>query len=163
MLKIRDIINKIKTIADAHPNINYFGVGKLSDFTDDVMEYPYLWVDTETTHTIGYTEDNGYRSIEYQFILRVGDKVNDQQSGYDGIRGIGTTNEIDVLSDTFVTLLTIVNTISENSLGLFDESVLIDDVSVESFFNEDTGDVTGNQATLTFKVKNDKVCITPFN
>lgn len=163
MLKLRDIINKLKSISDAHPNINYFGVGKQSDLIDDVYSYPYLWIDTETTHTVDYTEDNGYRSISYEFILRVGDKVNDQQKGYDGIRGIGTTNELDVLSDTFSTLLDIINTISEDSLGLFPESVLIDDISIESFFNEDDGNVTGNQATLIFKVKNDKICITPFN
>jgi len=67
------------------------------------------------------------------------------------------------LSDTFSILLDIINTISEDSLGLFPESVLIEDVSIESFFNEDDGNVTGNQATLVFKVKNDKICITPFN
>ena len=162
MLKIRDIINKLKAIADAHPNINYFGVGQISDLTDDVMDYPYLWVDNTPSHTVLYNEDSDYKAVEYEFTIRIGDKVNDQQ-GYSGIRGIGTTNEVDIISDTFSILLDVINTISEDSLLLFEDVSLVDDISVEPFFNEDIGDVSGNQATLRFRVINDKVCITPIS
>lgn len=162
MIKLKDIIKKLKVLADLHPNINYFGVGNMSDLTDDILTYPYMWINTDVTHTVNYTEDNGYRSIEFELGVRIGDKVNDEVN-YDGIRGIGTTNELDVLSDTFNTLLDIINTISEDSLDLFGGILLIDDISVTPFFNEDTGDVTGNECTLIFKVKNDKICITPLN
>lgn len=162
MLKIKDVINKFKTIADIHPNINYFGVGSISGLTDDILYYPYLWLDTTLSHTINYVEDNGYKSIELEFVLRVGDKVNDNQLVGD-IRGLGTTNEIDIISDTFSIILDIINTISEDSLGLFQEVILIDNVSVEPFYNEDAGDVTGNQATIILKIKNDKICLTPLN
>lgn len=162
MIKLKDIINKFKILADTHPNINYFGVGTLSDLTDDVLNYPYMWIETDNTHTINYTEDNGYKSIEFELGIRIGDKVNDQKDYYD-IRGLGTTNEIDIISDTFSIILDIINTISENSLGIFDDILLNEDISVEPFYNEDIGDVTGNLATIILKIKNEKICLTPLN
>lgn len=159
-VRISEILKRFKEIADLHPNINSFGAGPLYDINQDIKYFPYLFVLTDDTHTVLYSEDNGYRAIEYVFTLRVGDKVNNQP-GYLGQMGIGSNNGLDISSDTFNTLLDIINTISEDSLGLFSDIHFIDDITIEPFFNEDSSNVNGNQATITLKVKNDKVCINP--
>tara|TARA_R110000851_G_C12952231_1_gene553389 strand:- start:352 stop:840 length:489 start_codon:yes stop_codon:yes gene_type:complete len=160
MIKLREIIQKFKESATLHPNINYFGVGPLMEITDNIQSYPYLWVVPTYSHVINFTDENRYRGIELQFALRVGDKVNDGE-GYDDIRGLGTNNSLDIMSDTFNTLMDILNSIAENSFVLFDEVRMVDDISIEPFFNEDTGDVTGNMAVITLRIKNYKVCTTP--
>ena len=160
MVRISDILKRFKDIADLHPSINSFGSGPLYDINQEIKYFPYLYVITDDTHLINYTEDNGYKSVEYSFTLRVGDKVNDQP-GYLGQMGIGSNNGLDILSSTFTILLDIINTISEDSLKMFSDVKVIDDITVEPFFNEDSSNVNGNQATITLKVKNDKICINP--
>jgi hypothetical protein len=54
-----------------------------------------------------------------------------------------------------------VNAISQDSLNIFNDISLIDDISIEPFFHEDSGDVNGHQATITLRVKNDNPCISP--
>lgn len=159
-VRISEILKRFKTISDLHPNLNAFGAGPLYDINQDIKYFPYLFVLSDEIHTIIYSEDNGYRAVEYTFTLRVGDKVNDQP-GYLAQMGIGSTNGLDISSDTFNILLDIINTVSEDSLGLFADCSLIDDISVEPFFNEDSSNVNGHQATITLRVKNDKVCINP--
>lgn len=160
-VKIKDIILKMKEIAELHPNIHSFGCGQLDDLQQDNLYYPYLWVLTDEVHNIEFADDNGYRAIEYQFILRFGDKKNLQKGYHDGIYGIGTDNQLDIISNTFGYVLDVINTISEDSLELFSNIRIVDDISVEPFYNEDDGDVCGHQATITLRVQNDKVCITP--
>ena len=159
-LSIRQLMFKFKEIADDHPNINWFGAGPLYDLIDDVKYYPYLWVINDITHDMVYSEDNGYRAIEYNFILRCGDKVNNQYNSYKQ-NGIGSNNGLDISSDTFTILVDVINVISENSLGLFDEVSLVDDIGIEPFFNEDTGDVNGHEATIRLRVKIDNPCVSP--
>tara|TARA_R110000851_G_scaffold74070_3_gene163509 strand:- start:15 stop:503 length:489 start_codon:yes stop_codon:yes gene_type:complete len=160
MIKIRDLIEKFKECANQHPNINYFGVGSMMELTDNIQSYPYLWIVPTYTHTIEYTEDSRYRGIEFQFALRVGDKINDGE-GYKDVRGLGTNNSIDVMSDTFNIILDLINAISENTLDLFGDVKMVDDVTIEPFFNEDTGDVSGNMAVISLRIPNYKVCLTP--
>ena len=157
-VKINDLVRRFKRLAELHPRINSFGCGKLDDLQQDVQKYPYVWLITEPSHTIGYTSENKYRSIEFTFILRVGDKKN-LQTGYDGIDGIGQDNQLDILSDTFQYALDFVNTISEDSLDMFNDVDLVYDVNVDPFYNEDDANVCGNEASITLRVKNDKVCI----
>jgi hypothetical protein len=107
-----------------------------------------------------YTEINKYRAVEYNFILRVGDKVNDQKNVYMAY-GENSNNGLDISSDTFTILLDIINAISEDSLGLFSDVSLINDIDVEPFFHEESGDVNGHQALITLRTKIENPCISP--
>ena len=54
-----------------------------------------------------------------------------------------------------------INVISEDSLGLFTGLSLLDDIEIEPFFHEDTGDVNGHQATIRLKAPLENPCISP--
>lgn len=159
-VKINELVKRFKTLTDLHPNIHSFGCGQLDDLQQDTLYYPYVWLLTDDSHTINYSDDNGYRAIEFTFVLRIGDKKN-LQTGYEDMYGIAKDNQLDIISNTFQYVLDFINTISEDSLSLFSDVNMIDDITVEPFYNEDDGDVCGNQATITLKTKNDKVCINP--
>lgn len=159
---INTVVKKFKELSDLHPNINSFGFGELDDLVQDVQFYPYCWILGDLTHRIGYTDDNKYNSIEYAFTIRIGDKVN-MQTGYEGIAGAGKDNTLDIISNTFNYVLDFVNSISENSLNMFDNIRTIDDVIVEPFYNQDNGNVCGCQADIILRVANDNKCITQFN
>jgi hypothetical protein len=158
-LSINSIIIKFKQIATLHPNINDFGVGPKYNIQDD-MTFPYFWVVNDINHSVRYTDANKYKAVEYRFILRVGDKVNDMLNVYND-RGENSNNGLEISSDTFSILMDIVNAISEDSLGLFTEIGLIDDISIEPFFHEDGGDVNGHECEVVLRIKNDGICITP--
>ena len=159
--KINDIVKRFKTLSELHPSINNFGCGQLDDLDNqDVVNYPYLWVLLDSPHNLIYSEDNGYRAIEFNIVLRIGDKKS-LQTGYENIGGIGKDNQLDATSNTFQYMLDFINTISEDSLDMFGDVSLIDDVSIEPFFNEGGGDDLGYEASITLRVKNDKVCINP--
>jgi hypothetical protein len=132
----------------------------LYDLQDDIKYYPYLWTINDISHNVIYTEINKYRAVEYNFILRVGDKVNDQINVY-GAYGENSNNGLDISSDTFTILLDIINAISEDSLGLFSDVSLINDIDVEPFFHEESGDVNGHQALITLRTKIENPCISP--
>lgn len=160
-LNITTIINKFQQIANLHPNINSFGFGPLYDLDGyPSMEYPYLWVRNDNSHSLIYSEDNKFQAIEFQFILRVGDKVNDQPNIFKA-NGENSNNGLGIINDTFRILLDILNSIMMNTLSLFGDLELINDVDIEPFFHEDTGDVNGHQATITLRIKNDNKCISP--
>jgi len=160
MVSINQLMSKFKAIAQADPRINAFGTGQRYDILVDIDYYPYFWVVSDLPHSILYTEDNGYRAIEYNFVLRVADKNNNQINAYNAY-GLNSNNGQEIISDCFVILSDIVNCISENSLGLFDEVQLIGDISIEPFYNEDSGDVNGFEADITLRIKNDNPCISP--
>ena len=159
-LTINNIVARFNQIADNHPNINAFGVGPRYDIQDDVKYYSYLWIVNDISQSMPYTDENGFRVIEYNFILRVGDKVNNQ-SGYENQMGIPTNNGIDTHSDTFTIIVDIINAISNDSLNIFGDVNMVNDVNIEPFFNEDNGDVNGHEAEITLRVKNSGVCLTP--
>jgi hypothetical protein len=159
-LSIRELMFRFKTVSDLHPQINAFGSGPVYNILEDIRYYPYLWVINDISHDVIYTEDNKYRAIEYNFILRVGDKVNDQYNSYNQI-GEGSNNGLDISSDTFTMLMDVINAISEDSLGLFNDVSLIDDIDIEPFFHEDTGDVNGHQATIRLRTKIENPCVSP--
>lgn len=155
MIKIKEIIEKFEAIAGLHPNINYFGFGKIYDIPTNI-KYPYLWVAGDERHRIEYSEDNGYRAVEYNFNIRIGDKINNQLNYPDG-------NRLDIINNTFIYMMDIINTISNDSLNIFNDIELIDTIYVEPFYNEDQHNVDGHSAILTLRVKNDKSCLTPLN
>lgn len=158
-IRIDSIIRKLKNLKDLHPNLNSFGVGTTSDIQGQIDNYPYLFVIMNNTHSM-LEVDNTYSVVEYTFTLRIGDKVNDQ-TGYDHEVGIGSYNGLDIISDTFNTLLDIINTIKNNINGEFSDVVLSDDIQIESFFDEDDNIVNGNEAVITLRVLNDDTCINP--
>jgi hypothetical protein len=154
------MINRFNQIATLDPRVNAFGAGPLYNLQDDIKYYPYLWVINDISHNVIYTEINKYRAVEYNFILRVGDKVNDQKNVYMAY-GENSNNGLDISSDTFTILLDIINAISENTLGLFHDVSLINDIDIEPFFHEESGDVNGHQALITLRTKIENPCISP--
>ena len=159
-LNISSIIGKFQTIANGHPNINSFGYGPIYDLDDYQMVYPYMWIRNDNSHTLVYTEDNKYQAVEFQFLIRIGDKVNDQPNVFLA-NGENSNNGLAIINDTFRILLDCLNTIMMNTLSLFNDLEMINDVDIEPFFHEDTGDVNGHQATITLRIKNDNKCISP--
>jgi hypothetical protein len=160
MINIRDIIDNFETLYENHPNINSFGYGQQYDINGFRFNYPYMWIINDVPHTLIYSEDNKYQSIEYNFVIRIGDKLNDQINVLNS-NGQSSNNGMDIISDTFRIMLDILNSIMMNSSGLFSELDLVNDIDIEPFFNEDTGDVNGHEATITLRVKNDFKCQSP--
>lgn len=159
-ITIANLISRFKTLANSDPRINAFGSGPLYDIIDDIEYYPYLWILNDVSHSVRYSEINKYRAVEYNFILRVGDKVNNQENVY-AAYGENSNNGLDISSDTFTILVDLINVISEDSLGLFSDVTLIDDIDIEPFFHEDTGDVNGHQAQITLRAKIENPCDNP--
>lgn len=159
-LNINIVIDKFRQLANLHPQINSFGYGPIYDIMGYEMQYSYLWVRNDDSHTLVYSEGNKYQSVEYNFVLRVGDKVNNQPNVYLA-NGQNSNNGLDVIADTFRILLDIINSIMMNTAGLFNDLELVNDIDIEPFFHEDTGDVNGHQASITLRIKNDNKCNSP--
>jgi hypothetical protein len=148
-------------MATSHPQVNGFGYGPLYDIVGQEINYPYLWVLNEDSHTLVYSENNiQYNSLDYTFVLRVADKVNDQPNVYNA-NGENSNNGLEVVSDTAQILTDLINSMAQDSLNIFNEIEILEDVDIEPFFHEDSGDVNGHQATITLRVPNDNQCITP--
>jgi len=160
MTTINDLMTKFKTISTTDPRINAFGTGQRYDILTDITYYPYLWIVSDLGHDLIYTEVNKYRAVEYNFVLRVADKNNNQINSYVAV-GLNSNNGQDILSDCFTIITDIINCISEDSLNLFDDISLVGDITLEPFYNEDSGDVNGFEAAITLRVKNENPCISP--
>ena len=160
-ISVNQIIDKCLQMATTHPQVNGFGYGPVYDIVGQEINYPYLWVVNDDSHTLVYSENNyQYNTMDYTFVLRVADKVNDQPNVYDA-NGENSNNGLEVVSDTAQILTDFINSINQDSLNIFNDIEILDDVDIEPFFHEDSGDVNGHQATITLRVKNDAVCITP--
>jgi hypothetical protein len=159
-IPINELMRRFKTLSDTDPRVNAFGVGPLYGILEDIKYYPYLWIQNDISHNLPYLEVSKYRAVEYNFILRVGDKVNNQINSY-GAMGENSNNGLDISSDTFTILLDMINAISEDSLGLFSDLSLIGDINIEPFFHEDSGDVNGHEAQLTFRTRITNPCLSP--
>jgi hypothetical protein len=161
MTSINQIIDKCLQMATSHPQVNGFGYGPLYDIVGQEINYPYLWVLNEDSHTLVYSENNiQYNALDYTFVLRVADKVNDQPNVYNA-NGENSNNGLEVVSDTAQILTDLINSMAQDSLNIFNEIEILEDVDIEPFFHEDSGDVNGHQATITLRVPNDNQCITP--
>ena len=159
-IPINELMKRFNQLANTDPRINEFGVGPLYGILEDIKYYPYLWIKNDIPHDVLYYDVNKYRAVEYNFVLRVGDKVNNQINAYNAI-GENSNNGLDISSDTFTILLDMINVISEDSLGLFSDVTLVNDISVEPFFHEDTGDVNGHEALITLRTKITDPCLNP--
>jgi len=150
-------------MAQNHPNINGFGYGPVYDLVGTDISHAYLWVITDEAHNLVFSDANGrYTHIDYTLILRVGDKVNNQPNVYSA-NGENSNNGLEVISDTAQILTDIVNSITSDSLNIFNDISIVEDVSLEPFFHEDDADVNGHEATITLRVTNDSPCISPLN
>jgi hypothetical protein len=159
-VSINVLMNKLYKIANQHPQLEGFGFGPLYDLSSADIQYPYMWILNDDSHTIGYGDSNKYSSVEYNFEIRIGDKVNDQPNVYSAI-GSNSNNSLEVISDTFQILLDVINAVSNNSTNDFLNIGMVDDISVQPFFHEDAGNVNGHSALITLRVINDNVCISP--
>lgn len=159
-VSVNQIINKCYQTAQAHPQINGFGYGPVYDIIGQEINYPYFWVINDDSHSIVLGDGGYYNAIEYSFVFRVADKVNNQPNVYSA-NGENSNNGLEIISDTMQILTDIVNAISQDSLNIFNDISLIEDIDIEPFFHEDSGDVNGHQATITLRVKNDNPCISP--
>lgn len=157
---INVIIGKFQQLANLHPMINSFGYGPLYDLDGYQMDYPYCWVRNDDAHTLVFSENNKYQAIEFQFTLRIGDKVNDQPNVYKA-NGENSNNGLDIIADTFSILVDLLNDIMMDTSGLWSDFELTDDISIEPFFHEDNSDTNGHQALITLRVKNDNKCFSP--
>jgi len=160
VISIMELMRRFKLTADAHPMINAFGTGPRYEILEDIKYYPYVWIIMDNEHRFEYSEGNGYRAIEYSFILRVGDKNNNQINKWKAI-GLNSNNGQEITSDTFTYMIDILNAIAEDSVSLWGDIDLINDIDIIPFFNEDTGDVNGHEAQITLRVKNENPCISP--
>lgn len=160
VISIMEIMRRFKETADAHPMINAFGTGPRYEILQDIKYYPYVWIIMDNDHTLKFSEANGYRAVEYSFIIRVGDKNNNQINKWKAI-GINSNNGQEITSDTFTYMVDILNSIAEDSIGIWPDISLIEDILIRPFFNEDTGDVNGHEAEIILRVKNENPCISP--
>lgn len=158
MITIKDIVNRIELLSNNHPKINSFGFGKVYDIAAYEVEYPYLFVSTESPHRIQFSTDNKFQALEFQFTLRVCDKVT-WGTNPDSEIAESSNNGLDAISDTFQILRELINAIMMNTLGLFGDLDLVDDIFIDSLYHVDTGDVNGHECIITLRTKNDSKCV----
>ena len=158
MITLKNIVVRLEAISAAHPKINQFGFGEQTDLQAYTLQYPYFWVSTESPHRIVYSPDNKFQSIEFQFTLRVCDKVT---WGTNPLSEVGeeSNNGLDALSDTFQILREILNAIMMDTKSIFTDLELIDDILVDPLLHADGADVNGHEAIITLRTKNDSKCI----
>lgn len=158
MITYKSIVSSLESLALSHPKINDFGFGSTADIAAYKIEYPLFWVIPESNF-FEYSPDNKYQAIEFQFTLRVTDKVTWGDNPEEE-KAEQSNNGLDVLSDTFQILREILNTIMMNSNGGFNEVEIVGQISLEPLLHEDTADVNGFETTITLRTKNDYKCET---
>lgn len=158
MITLKSIVVSLENLAAAHPKINDFGFGPQSDLSAYRIKYPYFWV-TPETNFFEYSPDNKYQAIEFQFTLRVADKVTWGDNPR-GEKSEESNNGLDVLSDTFQILREILNAIMMNSTGDFNDLEIVGSISLDPLLHEDSADVNGFETTITLRTKNDYKCET---
>ena len=151
-MSLNKLIRKIKSRGEVHPSINKVGVGNRYDLFGYNGRCPYLWIINDEPHNMVWSEGNhSYNQIEYTLTLRVGDYVNNQVNVYEDL-GENSNNELDVSSDTAWILSDIIN-IMTFDVGTFGDYVIEGDISIIPFFREEQGDLTGHEASVTFRTK----------
>ena len=128
---INQLISVWKDIATRHYQINYFGVGDSWEVgVDKASMHPVLWINPVTA-TMPST-DNGYKTFEIDFEVRVFDLVNKDES-----------NENEVLSDTIDILKDIIAEFKGHPYYVNSQLNIIDDISFEAFTEEFDEEVSG--------------------
>ena len=127
---VNQLISVWKDIATRHYQLNHFGIGDSWEVGVKANMHPVLWINPVTA-TMPYSE-NGYKTFEIDFEVRVFDLVNKDES-----------NENDVLSDTIDILKDIIAEFKGHPYYVNSQLNIIDDISFESFTEEFDEEVSG--------------------
>ena len=128
-----EIVNEIKKIADAQPNINYVGEGDIYSLNSlPNIDYSVFFI-TQNAH------NQGENTITYNFNLYYVDRLTENQD-----------NTLDIQSAGILLLGNIINTINE----LVDEVELIYDIQYQPFTHKFADDCAGVYATCSIEVSN---------
>ena len=128
---VNQLISVFKDISTRHYQINGFGIG--DDWENGASEakmHPVLWINP-TTATMP-SSDNGYKTFEIDFEVRVFDLVNKDES-----------NENEVLSDCIDILKDIITEFKGHPYYVNSQLNIIDDINFEAFTEEFDEEVSG--------------------
>ena len=148
-LTLRQVIDQIKAVANAHAQIDGVGVGDFAELQSQTREYPLFWIFHERSDIA-----EGY--IIRRIRLLCADRV---QTGQEGDDDDGM--EIEVLSDTQRILMDFIAYFAQQH----DQAYMVERVgSIEPFTERFDDRVAGNTALLTFKEPWDySKCETPIS
>ena len=128
---VNQLISVFKDISTRHYQINGFGIGdNWENGASGAKMHPVLWINP-TTATMPST-DNGYKTFEIDFEVRVFDLVNKDES-----------NENEVLSDCIDILKDIITEFKGHPYYVNSQLNIIDDISFEAFTEEFDEEVSG--------------------
>ena len=128
---VNQLISVFKDISTRHYQINGFGIGdNWENGASEAKMHPVLWINP-TTATMPST-DNGYKTFEIDFEVRVFDLVNKDES-----------NENEVLSDCIDILKDIITEFKGHPYYVNSQLNIIDDISFEAFTEEFDEEVSG--------------------
>lgn len=104
---LNQLIDKFKTFAELHPQINDFGFGPTSEIgTTKPMKFPYLWTSFQTDSTIRVSNNTFTPELRFYFLFM--DQISD--GGITPIiNGEDSDNGQEILSDTFQYLQDFIN------------------------------------------------------
>jgi len=127
---VNQLISVFKDISTRHYQINGFGVGDNWENGTSEKMHPVLWINP-TTATMP-SSDNGYKTFEIDFEVRVFDLVNKDES-----------NEKEVLSDCIDILKDIITEFKGHPYYVNSQLNIIDDINFEAFTEEFDEEVSG--------------------
>ena len=128
---INQLVSVWKDIATRHYQINGFGVGDNWEVgISEAYMHPVLWINPVTASMP--SSDNGYKTFEIDFEVRLFDLVNKDES-----------NENDVLSDTIDILKDIVAEFKGHPYYVNSQLNIIGDIDFEAFTEEFDEEVSG--------------------
>ena len=128
---INQLVSVWKDIATRHYQINGFGVGDNWEVgVSEAYMHPVLWINPVTASMP--SSDNGYKTFEIDFEVRLFDLVNKDES-----------NENDVLSDTIDILKDIVAEFKGHPYYVNSQLNIIGDIDFEAFTEEFDEEVSG--------------------
>ena len=128
---VNQLISVFKDISTRHYQINGFGVGdNWENGASEAKMHPVLWINP-TTATMP-SSDNGYKTFEIDFEVRVFDLVNKDES-----------NENEVLSDCIDILKDIITEFKGHPYYVNSQLNIIDDINFEAFTEEFDEEVSG--------------------
>lgn len=135
-LTLRQVIDQIKAVADAHAQINGVGVGDFAELQSQTRVYPLFWIFHERSEVV-----EGY--IVRRIRLLCADRV---QTGQEGDDDDGM--EIEVLSDTQRILMDFIAYFAQQH----NQAYIVDRVgSIDPFTERFDDRVAGNTVLLTIK------------
>ena len=127
---VNQLISVFKDISTRHYQINGFGIGDNWENGTSEKMHPVLWINP-TTATMP-SSDNGYKTFEIDFEVRVFDLVNKDES-----------NENEVLSDCIDILKDIITEFKGHPYYVNSQLNIIDDINFEAFTEEFDEEVSG--------------------